>query len=183
MEATSVLQAPDKETSEGGTEPEGLEKRLLDKGVRPFSVQALREDEVINKLVYAALGIAYKDKDEEIVPRVLPDDLDTLEYRIINTLYKLSRDAPPTVALVAPKDPLNIPPYMRQLYMQMGRPLPQTEDPYETLERLLRLEKYDVRRVELAHELGYPGRGDHCAGHQSAASVRAPALGVESGPA
>ena len=124
--------------------------------MRPFSVQALREDEVVNKLVYAALGIAYKDKDEEIIPRMLPDDLDTLEYRLINTLYKLSRDAPPVVALVAPKDPLNIPPYMRQLYAQMGRPLPQTEDPYETLERLLRLEKYDVRRVELAPNAGVP---------------------------
>jgi len=154
MEATSVLQPPGKETSEQGTESEGLEKRLLDKGVRPFSVQALREDAVMTQLVYAALGIAYKDKDEEIIPQVLPDDLDTLEYRIINTLYKLSRDAPPIVALVAPKDPLNIPPYMRQLYMQMGRPLPQVEDPYETLERLLRLEKYDVRRVELAPNSG-----------------------------
>src|SRR5262249_23278497 len=157
MEATSVLQPPGtKETPTEGTEAAGLEKRLLDKGVRPFSVQALREDEGVNKLVYAALGLAYKDKDEEIIPRMLPDDLDTLEYRIINTLYKLSRDAPPVVALVAPKDPLNIPPYMRQLYAQMGRPLPQTEDPYESLERLLRLEKYDVRRVELAPNAGLP---------------------------
>src|SRR5207245_10295064 len=70
--------------------------------------------------------------------------------------YKLSRDAPPVVAMVAPKDPLNIPPYMRQLYMQVGGPLPQTEDPYEALERLLRLEKYDVRRVELAANAGLP---------------------------
>jgi ABC-type transport system involved in multi-copper enzyme maturation permease subunit/ABC-type uncharacterized transport system involved in gliding motility auxiliary subunit len=156
MEATSVLQPPGQGTSEGGTESAGLEKRLLDKGVRPFSVQALREDEVVNKLVYAALGIAYKDKDEEIVPRVLPDDLDTLEYRLINTLYKLSRDAPPVVAMIAPKDPLNIPPYMRQLYMQMGRPLPQTEDPFEILERLLRHEKYDVRRLELGPNSSIP---------------------------
>ena len=156
MEATSVLQPQGKEPATAAGASEGLEKRLLDKGVRPFSVQALREDEVVNKLVYAALGIAYKDKDEEIVPRVLPDDLDTLEYRLINTLYKLSRDVPPVISMVAPKDPLNIPPYMRQLYMQMGRPLPQTEDPYETLERLLRLEKYDVRRVELAPHSGLP---------------------------
>ena len=155
MEAMAVLQPPGN-ASAGKAVAEGVEKRLLDKGVRPFSVQALREDEVVNKLVYAALGIAYKDKDEEIGPRVLPDDLDTLEYRLINTLYKLSRDVPPVISMVAPKDPLNIPPYMRQLYMQMGRPLPQTEDPYETLERLLRLEKYDVRRVELAPHSGLP---------------------------
>ena len=156
MEAASVLQQPGKDGAEGQSEGDGLEKRLLDKGVRPFSVQALREDEVINKLVYAALGIAYKDKDEEIVPRMLPDDLDTLEYRLINTLYKLSRETPPVVALVAPRDPLNIPPYMRQLYQQMGRAMPQTEDPYEPLERLLRHEKYDVRRVELAQNAGIP---------------------------
>jgi ABC-2 type transport system permease protein len=156
MEATNVIQ-PLGTTAEGEeSKEEGIEKRLLDKGVRPFSVQALREDEVVNKLVYAAIGIAYKEKDEEILPRVLPDDLDTLEYRLINTIYKLSRDTQPVVALVAPRDPLNIPPYMRQLYAQMGRPMPQAEDPYETLERLLRFEKYDVRRVDLTAQSGLP---------------------------
>lgn len=158
MEAASVLEPSEPEGVDGKPkgEAEGLEKRLLDKGVRPFSVQALREDEVVNKLVYAALGIAYKDKDEEIVPRMLPDDLDTLEYRLMNTLFKLNRDTPPVVALIAPRDPLNLPPYMRQLYQQMGRPIPQTEDPYETLERLLRHEKYDVRRVELTQSSPLP---------------------------
>jgi len=156
MEASSVLQPPGKETAEGSGESAGLEKRLLDKGVRPFSVQALREDEVVNKLVYAALGIAYKDKDEEIIPRMLPDDLETLEYRLINTLYKLSREAPPVVALIAPKDTPNIPPYMRQLYAQMGRPLPKMEDPYDGVERLLQYEKYDVRRLELTSDTGIP---------------------------
>jgi ABC-type uncharacterized transport system involved in gliding motility auxiliary subunit len=158
MEATNVIEplgATAAAEAEEGQE-EGIEKRLLDKGVRPFSVQALREDEVINKLVYAALGIAYKDKEEEILPRVLPDDLDTLEYRLINTIYKLSRDKQPVVALVAPRDALNIPPYMRQLYAQMGRPIPQDEDPYETIERLLRFEKYDVRRVDLTQQSPLP---------------------------
>ena len=40
--------------------------------------------------------------------------------------------------------------------MQMGRPLPQTEDPYETLERLLHVEKYDVRRVDLSQQSSLP---------------------------
>jgi ABC-2 type transport system permease protein len=161
MEATNVIQpleapAGGGESEGGESKEEAIEKRLLDKGVRPFSVQALREDEVVNKLVYAAVGVAYKDKEEEILPRVLPDDLDTLEYRLINTIYKLSRETQPVVALIAPRDPLNIPPYMRQLYAQMGRPLPQAEDPYETLERLLRLEKYDVRRVDLTQQSALP---------------------------
>ena len=68
---------------------------------------------------------------------MLPQDLDTLEYRLMNIVYKLSRPKQPVVAMVAPKDALNIPPHIRQLYMQMGRPVPQSDDPYETLERLL----------------------------------------------
>jgi ABC-type transport system involved in multi-copper enzyme maturation permease subunit/ABC-type uncharacterized transport system involved in gliding motility auxiliary subunit len=156
MEATNVIQPAGAPAEASGDKEEAIEKRLLDKGVRPFSVQALREDEVVNKLVYSAIGVAYKDKDEEILPRVLPDDLETLEYRLVNTVYKLSRDSQPVVALIAPRDPLNIPPYMRQLYMQMGRPLPQAEDPYAALERLLRLEKYDVRRVDLSEHSKLP---------------------------
>jgi ABC-type transport system involved in multi-copper enzyme maturation permease subunit/ABC-type uncharacterized transport system involved in gliding motility auxiliary subunit len=156
MEATNVIQPLGAATETGEAKEEAIEKRLLDKGVRPFSVQALREDEVVNKLVYSAIGVAYKEKDEEILPRLLPEDLETLEYRLINIIYKLARDTQPVVALVAPRDPLNIPPYMRQLYMQMGRPLPQAEDPYETLERVLRAEKYDVRRIELSQQSSLP---------------------------
>jgi ABC-type uncharacterized transport system involved in gliding motility auxiliary subunit len=132
----------------------------LDKGIQPFSVQALREDEVVNKLVYSALSVAYKDKEDEILPRVLPQDLETLEYRLMNIVYKLSRPKQPVVAMVAPKDALNIPPHIRQLYMQMGRPVPQSDDPYETLERLLQVEKYDVRRVDLTQESGLPDDAD-----------------------
>jgi ABC-2 type transport system permease protein len=161
METAHVIQ-PARTTSEAevGTEEEAVEKRLLDKGIRPFSVRALREDEVVNKLVYSTIGVAYKDKDEEILPRVLPSDLETLEYRLVNTIYKLSRNTRPVVALIAPKDPLTIPPYMRQLYQQMGRPLPQAEDPYAALERLLLVEKYDVRRIELSQHSGIPTNAD-----------------------
>jgi ABC-2 type transport system permease protein len=157
MQATNVVQPAGAQTQQDAKSgEEAIEKRLLDKGVRPFSVQALREDEVINKLVYAAIGIAYKNKDEEIMPRILPADLDTLEYRLINTLFKLSQPKPPVVALIAPQTTLDIPPYMRQLYRQMGRPVPQTEDPFEAIERLLRHEKYDVRRVELTQHSPLP---------------------------
>ncbi len=160
METANVIQPLGGEPTAADDQEDALEKRLLDKGVRPFSVQALRADEVVNKLVYAAIGVAYKDKDEEILPRVLPQDLETLEYRLINIIYKLSRDTQPVVALVAPKDAMNIPPYMRQLYQQMGRPLPQSDDPYATLERLLRHEKYEVRRVELSQNSALPENTD-----------------------
>jgi ABC-type transport system involved in multi-copper enzyme maturation permease subunit len=96
METANVIEPLGALPEQGGDEKEeAIEKRLLDKGVRPFSVQALREDEVVNKLVYSAIGVAYKDKEEEILPRVLPQDLDTLEYRLVNTIYKLSRPKQP----------------------------------------------------------------------------------------
>jgi ABC-2 type transport system permease protein len=49
---------------------------------------------------------------------------------------------------------------MRQLYQQMGRPIPQMDDPYEALERLLRFEKYEVRRLELAAQASLPGEAN-----------------------
>ncbi len=160
METANVIDPLGQPPSAGDEKDEAVEKRLLDKGIRPFSVQALREDEVVNKLVYSALGVGYKDKDEEVLPRVLPQDLETLEYRLMNIVYKLSRAKQPVVAMVAPKDALNIPPHIRQLYQQMGRPVPQSDDPYETLERLLRVEKYDVRRVDLTQTSGMPADAD-----------------------
>lgn len=160
METANVTDPLGEPPSAGDEKDEAVEKRLLDKGIQPFSVQALREDEVVNKLVYSSLGVAYKDKEEEILPRVMPQDLDTLEYRLMNIIYKLSRPKQPVVAMVAPQDALNIPPHIRQLYAQMGRPVPQSDDPYETLERLLQAEKYDVRRVDLTQDSPLPDDAD-----------------------
>ncbi len=159
MEAANVL-APEGEKGKGEPEEDALEKRLLDKGIRPFSVRALRQDQSTTQLIYASIGIAYKDKPEEIIPRVLPQDLYDLEYSLINTTYKLAREKKPVVAMIAPQDDLNLSPQVIALYRQMGRPLPQTEDPYETLHRLLVLEKYDVRRVSLTADDPLPENYD-----------------------
>ena len=150
METANVVQQqepgdmpPEPEDEEGA-----VERRLLSKGVRPFTVQALREDEVINKLVYAAIGVAYKNQEEEIIPRLLPNDLDNLEYRLINIVYKMSRRQQPVIALFAPKQAVSIPPELAELYRRMNRPIPESDDPYETLERVLQAERYDVRRLD-----------------------------------
>ncbi|MDE0204647.1 MAG: Gldg family protein [Candidatus Tectomicrobia bacterium] len=150
METANVIQQqepgdmpPEPEDEEGA-----VERRLLSKGVRPFTVQALREDEVINKLVYAAIGVAYKNQEEEIIPRLLPNDLDNLEYRLINIVYKMSRRQQPVIALFAPKQAVSIPPELAELYRRMNRPIPESDDPYETLERVLQAERYDVRRLD-----------------------------------
>lgn len=150
----------DGEEGDEDSEEEALEKRLLDKGVQPFAVETMSESQVTSKLVYSSIGVAYKDKKEEIIPRILPQTLPELEYRLVSTIYKLTREKDPSVALVAPKEAINISPQMRQLYAQMGQPVPESEDPYDIIERFLDYEKYDVERVELTSESPLPDEYD-----------------------
>jgi hypothetical protein len=86
----------------------------------------------------------------------MPETVQELEYQLVSTVYKLTQEKAPVVALVAPKEAVNIDPQMRQILMQMGQPIPQTEDPYEVLEQILREQKYDVQRVELTKESFLP---------------------------
>ncbi|HOQ31618.1 MAG TPA: Gldg family protein [Candidatus Hydrogenedens sp.] len=148
------------EKKKNETEEETVERRLLDKGVKPFNVRAISQDEVTNKLVYSSIGVAYKDKPEEIIPQIVPENIQELEYRIVSTVYKLTRTKAPIVALVAPKEAINIDPQMRQMLQQMGQQIPQSEDPYVYLEEILRQEKYDVRRVDMTKESPLPEEYD-----------------------
>jgi len=161
LEVANVL-ATDKEAEKEDEEDEekAIEKRMLDKGVEPFSVRAIGEDEVTNKLIYSSIGVGYKDKKEEILPQVMPQNIQELEYRVVGTVYKLTREKEPVVALVAPKEAVNIDPQMRAMLMQMGQPVPQSDDPYVYLEQFLRKEKYDVRRVDLTPESPMPDEYD-----------------------
>ncbi|MFP6582760.1 MAG: Gldg family protein [Candidatus Hydrogenedentota bacterium] len=145
---------------EDETEEEVIEKRLLEKGVQPFTVQAMSDDQIMNKLIYSSIGIAYKDKKEEILPPILPQGLQDLEYQLVSTIYKLTREKKPIVALVAPKEAINIPPDLRRMYEQMGQPVPESDDPYEILEQILDFEKYEVIRVDLTPESSLPDEYD-----------------------
>jgi len=141
-------------------EDKTVESRMLDKGVEPFSVRAIEDDQVTSKLVYSSIGVAYRDRPEEIIPQVMPQNIQELEYKLVNTIHKLSLEEAPRVALVAPKEAVNIPEEMRQIYRQMGMEVPQSEDPYEYLERILLMEKYEVERVELTPESPLPADYD-----------------------
>lgn len=142
------------------SDAEKLEKRMLGKGVQPFMVQAMIDNEVSQKPVYSSIGVGYRDAKEEIIPQVMPESIQELEYRLVNTIYKISRPEPATVALVAPKEAVNIPPQLRQLYAQMGQPVPESEDPYEFCQRILEQEKYKVERVELTQQSPLPEKYD-----------------------
>ncbi|HDP35668.1 MAG TPA: hypothetical protein ENN29_11240, partial [Candidatus Hydrogenedentes bacterium] len=101
-----------------------------------------------------------KDRTEEIIPQIIPDTLPDLEYQLVNTIYKLTRDRKPIVALVAPKEAIHIDPQMRQMLMQMGQQVPESEDPYVYLEQVLDMEKYDVQRVDMTKESPLPDEYD-----------------------
>jgi ABC-2 type transport system permease protein len=163
MRAANVIRkatqfGEEEEDAEEDDASKAIEERMLDKGVAPFQVRAVESDQVTSKLVYSSIGVAYKDKEMEMIPQVVPDSLQELEYRIVNIVYKLVNDERPVVALVAPKDA--IPPEMRQIYMQLGQPVPESVDPYEKLQQWLEVEKYDVRRVAMTKEDPLPEQFD-----------------------
>lgn len=150
--ANVIAPAKPEDDKKPKSEEEAIEKRMLDKGVEPFSVQVREADQVTNKLVYASLGVGYKNKAEEIIPQIMPQVVPELEYRLVSTIHKLTREKAPVVALVAPKEALNIDPQMKRMLQQMGQQVPESEDPYVYLEQLLRYEKYDIKRCELSKE-------------------------------
>lgn len=156
--STGVFDEPEPEEEQDETKQreKTLEERMLDKGIEPFQVQAMSEDQFTNKLVYSSIGVAYKDKAEEIIPRVMPESIPELEYRLVSTIYKLTQPEAPVVALVAPTEAINIPPDLRRMYEQMGQKIPDTDDPYEYLQLFLEQEKYDVHRVALTADEPLP---------------------------
>ena len=149
MQAANVLGSSMFETEEEDQEEQSVEERLLDKGIQPFSIRAYEDAGTTTKLVYSSIGIAYKEKKEEIIPQVVKQNLHDLEYYLVSTIFRVSRDEPMKLALYAPLDEVNLSPQMIQFYRQFNQPIPQSRDHYEILERYLRQEKYDVKRVKI----------------------------------
>jgi ABC-type transport system involved in multi-copper enzyme maturation permease subunit/ABC-type uncharacterized transport system involved in gliding motility auxiliary subunit len=154
----TLFGAEEEEEEDSEDEADAIEKRMLDKGIQPFSVQAIGETEMTNKLIYSSILIAYKDQPEEVIPEMVPQRLQELEYKVVNAVYKLTRDRKPKVAVVAPRDAMD--PRMRQMMMQMGQAVPPEQDNYKTLGALLEYEKYDVERVALTKESPLPEEYD-----------------------
>lgn len=148
------------EDEESEDQADKTEKRMLEKGVQPFGVQVMSGDEISQKLIYSSIGVGLGAEAEEIIPQVTPETLQELEYRLINIIFKLTREKKPVVALVAPKEAFAMDPQMRQIMMQMGRPIPEQRDPYDVLQAYLESEKYEVQRVELTKDSPLPDEYD-----------------------
>ncbi len=149
MEAVNV-------TGEG--REDSLERSIERKGIRPFQVQSVEADEIGVKLIYSSMSIAYKDKPEDIIPRVIPQNFRDLEYTLISKIYKMTLDDEPGVVLVAPYTERAMDPQMRELLRSLGQESAEglKEDDYELLPQLLEYEGYDVSRVMLTEEEPIP---------------------------
>lgn len=130
MHAANVLPGSSAQEAAGG-----LEQRMLEKGVEPFSVSAMRQTGSVSNLIYSSLGVAYKDKPEEIIPRIVPDTLGELEYYLVSTVFRLTREHDPVVAMLGGQE-------------------------FQTLAQVLGQEKYDVRPTMLAPQSPLPQNAD-----------------------
>ncbi|NCC24316.1 MAG: hypothetical protein EOM25_03805 [Deltaproteobacteria bacterium] len=100
MRAANVLQDPGAEAAN----EDPMEKRMLQKGVEPFSVQATRRTGAVSNLIYSSIGVAYRDKSEEILGGIVPNTLPDLEYALVSSIFRLSRDKTPKVGIFGPAE-------------------------------------------------------------------------------
>ncbi len=148
----AAQQSIDKEKDKEKAAKKSLEETLLNKGIKPFPAQSYKDDQYSTQLIYAGLGIAYKEKQEKIIPEIYPGNLPDLEYQIISRIYQLTREKKPVVVLVAPKD--DITPEMMRILMQLRQQIPPPYDAYKPLEAILEKEEYEIKRLDL--EKGSP---------------------------
>jgi len=152
MDAVNAVQ----EGPEGGL---SRENELAQKGIQPFQVQSIEADEVGVKLVYSSITIGYKEKPEELLPRVMPENLDDFEYALVSKVYRLTLASAPKVALVAPYEERSLDPQMQMLMAQLTGGAAQEgyrEDQYELLPKILEYEGYQVARIRLTEQEPIP---------------------------
>ena len=151
MEAANVT-AADKKSEDS------LEQQLSEKGIKPFQVQSIQADEVGLNLIFSAISLAYKEKPEEIIGRVIPDNIAELEYLLISRIYRMMLPEPPKVTLVAPFKEKEMEPELKPLVEKMGGQIPEgyKEDNYELLPMALGYAGYKTSRVKLTEKEPIP---------------------------
>jgi len=151
MEAANV-------TAAGKQKEDSLEQQISEKGIKPFQVQSIQADEVGMNLVYSAISVAYKEKPEEIIGRVIPDNIAELEYLLISRIYRMMLPEPPQVALIAPYKEKEMEPELKPLLDQMGGKIPEgyKEDNYELLPMALGYAGYKTTRIKLTEKEPIP---------------------------
>ncbi|MFO7607670.1 MAG: GldG family protein, partial [Candidatus Krumholzibacteriia bacterium] len=126
---------------------EAMQEALAAKGIQPFQVQSVDKDEIGVKLVWSAMTIAYKDKPEEVLPRVLPGSLATLEQDVIGPIHRLTRERTPKVAVFGPKAAVD--PQLAMMYLQQGMQPPEPTEQFARIAELLQQGHYEAVPVAI----------------------------------
>jgi len=137
---------------------EDMQKALVAKGIQPFQVQSVDKDEIGVKLVWSAVTIAYKDKPEETLPRVLPDNLATLEQDVIGPIYRLTQEHTPKVAVFGPKKTVD--PQLAMMYLQQGMQPPEPTEQFGKISDLLNQGHYQTVKTDITPESPIPDDAD-----------------------
>ena len=137
---------------------EELQQALGAKGINPFQVQSVDKDEIGVKLVWSAMTIAYKDKPEEVLPRVLPASLATIEQDVIGPIHRLTRERTPKVAVFGPRK--SVDPQLAMMYLQQGMQPPEPSEQFARIGELLQQGHYEAVPVDISEQSPIPDDAD-----------------------
>jgi len=155
IEAANLMEQNKKQQpdSQGAGAETSLEKILQSKGIVPFQVQSIDRDELGVKLVYSALTITYKEKADEILPRLVPGNIPDIEYLLLSRIVKLTQETKPKIALFSPLKTQELSPEMAQLLSKVEQTVKdQYEDEYANIVPLMRSNGYDSSRIALTKD-------------------------------
>jgi ABC-2 type transport system permease protein len=133
---------------------EEMQTALASKGVQPFQVRSVEKDEVGVKLIWSAMTIAYLDKPEEILPRILPQNLPALEQDVIGPVYRLTRPDAPKVAVFGPKKEVDQ--QMAMMYLQQGMQPPEPQEQFSMIPQILSQGHYETVPVNITEDSPIP---------------------------
>ena len=142
------------EKEEEESKGEELAEKLMEKGIQPFRLQSIEADERTTVSVYSGIAIAYKEKKEEVIPRIVPQNLGNLEYELVSRVFRLTEDKKPKVAVVAPMDEMD--PQTRRMLQMMNRPVPEAKDNFDLLGQFLQHDGYQPERIDFAEYQSIP---------------------------
>jgi ABC-2 type transport system permease protein len=137
---------------------EEMQNALAAKGIQPFQVQSVDKDEIGVKLVWSAMTIAYKDKPEEILARVLPGNLAALEQDVIGPIHRLTRERAPKVAVFGPRKEVD--PQLAMMYLQQGMQPPEPMEQFSRIQEVLEQGHYESVPVDITPQSPIPEDAD-----------------------
>lgn len=158
IEAAKLIEAQQQNAKGQPAAVNSLEQILQAKGIVPFQVESIDRDALGVRLVYSAITIGYLDKKDEIIQRVLPQNIPDLEYLLLSRIVKLTTENKPKVALFSPVQGSQLSPEIIKALASMGKPVPQSQyvDVFQSLESLIRNNGYEYARISLSKESPIP---------------------------